>query len=69
MCSVVSDSVTPWSVARQAPLSMDFPGKSTGVGCQPERRGLDSHALSLKLQGPTGPSFVNKIPKGSTFSS
>ena len=25
---------TPWTVAYQAPLSMDFPGKSTGVGCQ-----------------------------------
>ena len=25
--------VTPWTVAYQAPLSMDFPGKSTGVGC------------------------------------
>ena len=24
---------TPWTVAFQAPLSMDFPGKSTGVGC------------------------------------
>ena len=24
---------TPWTVAYQAPLSMDFPGKSTGVGC------------------------------------
>ena len=23
-CSVVSDSVTPWTVARQAPLSMGF---------------------------------------------
>ena len=23
----------PWSVARQAPLSMDSPGKNTGVGC------------------------------------
>ena len=22
--------VTPWTVARQAPLSMDFPGKDTG---------------------------------------
>ena len=30
----MSDSfATPWAVARQAPLSMDFPGKSTGVGC------------------------------------
>ena len=24
---------TPWIAAYQAPLSMDFPGKSTGVGC------------------------------------
>ena len=25
--------VTPWTVARQAPLSMGFPGRNTGVGC------------------------------------
>ena len=25
--------VTPWTAAYQTPLSMDFPGKSTGVGC------------------------------------
>ena len=25
--SVVSDFVTPWTVVRQAPLSMDLPGK------------------------------------------
>ena len=31
--SVMSDSVTPWTVAYQAPPSWDFPGKSTGVGC------------------------------------
>ena len=24
--------VTPWTVARQAPLSMGSPGKNTGVG-------------------------------------
>ena len=24
---------TPWTAAYQAPLSMDFPGKRTGVGC------------------------------------
>ena len=24
---------TPWTAAYLAPLSMDFPGKSTGVGC------------------------------------
>ena len=32
-CSVASDSATPWTVAHQAPLSKDFPGKNTGVGC------------------------------------
>ena len=25
--------VTPWTVAHQASLSKDFPGKNTGVGC------------------------------------
>ena len=25
--------VTPWTIARQAPLSMGFPGKNTGVNC------------------------------------
>ena len=30
---VESDSATPWTVARQAPLSMGFPSKNTGVGC------------------------------------
>ena len=24
---------TPWTASHQAPASMDFPGKSTGVGC------------------------------------
>ena len=31
--SVMSDSVTPWTVAHQAPLSVGFPSKNTGVGC------------------------------------
>ena len=26
-------SATPWTAASQAPPSMNFPGKSTGVGC------------------------------------
>ena len=26
--------VTPWTIAHQAPLSMEFLGKNTGVGCQ-----------------------------------
>ena len=36
----MSDSfVTPWTVACQAPLSMGFPGKNTGMGCQGISRG------------------------------
>ena len=31
--------VTPWTVARQAPLPMGFPGKNTGVGCHSFSRG------------------------------
>ena len=31
-CSGVSDSVTPRTVAHQAPLSCDSPGQNTGVG-------------------------------------
>ena len=27
-------SATPWTVSRQAPLSMGFPSKNTGVGCR-----------------------------------
>ena len=39
--SGVSDSVTPRTAARQAPLSMgDSPGKSTGVGCQALLQGI-----------------------------
>ena len=36
MCvhSVISNYfLTPWTVARQAPLSMEFSRKDTGVGC------------------------------------
>ena len=31
--SVVSDSVTPWTVACQAPLAMGFPSKNPGMDC------------------------------------
>ena len=31
--SVLSNSVTPWTIAPQAPLCMGFLGKNTGVGC------------------------------------
>ena len=36
-CYLVAKScptlATPWTVAQQAPLSWDSPGKNTGVGC------------------------------------
>ena len=39
--SVVYDSfATPWTVALQAPLFMDFPGKNTGVGCHSPLQGI-----------------------------
>ena len=31
---------TPWTVARQAPLSTGFPGKNTGVGCHSLLQGI-----------------------------
>ena len=37
--------VTPWTVAHQAPLSRECPGKHTGVGCQALPQG------SLPTQG------------------
>ena len=30
---VMSNSITPWTVTCQAPLSLGFPIKNTGVGC------------------------------------
>ena len=38
--SVVSDSAAPWTVARQAPLPMNSPGKNTGVGYHSLLRGI-----------------------------
>ena len=32
-CSVVFDSVTPWTVAHKLLCPWNFPGKNTGVGC------------------------------------
>ena len=32
MCSVMSDSTTPWTVAHQAPLSMKFSGQEYWSG-------------------------------------
>ena len=46
---------TPWAVARQAPLSMGFPSKNTGVGCHVLLQGIfpsrGSNLCSLALAG------------------
>ena len=40
VCSAVSDSfATPWTRARQAPLSVGFSRKNTGGGCHSSSRG------------------------------
>ena len=31
--SVVSDFVTPWNIAFHAPLTIEFPGKNSGMNC------------------------------------
>ena len=40
VASVVSNSVTPWTVARQGPLFMGPPGKGTGVVCRALLQGV-----------------------------
>ena len=42
---------TPWTAAYQAPLSMDFPGKSTGVGCHCLLRGIHMSLLNQHFIG------------------
>ena len=39
---------TPWTAAYQAPLSMDFPGKSTGVGCHCLLRYINYHVYTSR---------------------
>ena len=55
-CSVVSDSVTPWTVAQQAPLSMEFSRQEYWSGLPfptpgdlPEHASLVSPALTGSL--------------------
>ena len=63
--------VTPWTVAHQACLSMDSPGKNTGVGCHflPQRIFL-TQGLNLGLphcqadvlpSEPPGKSHLNSL--------
>ena len=45
--SVLSGSAALWTVACQAPLSTDFPGKNAGVGCHALLQGIfPTHGLN-----------------------
>ena len=71
---VLSDSfATSWTVVCQAPLSMGFPGKNTGVGCHALlqqiflSQGLNLHLLhcqadSLLLRPWGSPITLNLLP-------
>ena len=59
--SVVSDSVTLWTIAHEAPLSVDSPGKKTGVGSVPSSRVLPDPGMehaSLTSPAVAGGFFV-----------
>ena len=56
----MSDSANPWTVAHQAPLSWDSPGKNTGVGshallqaqhCKSTIRQYNIEKMELKMLG------------------
>ena len=49
---------TPWTAAYQAPLSMNFPGKSTGVGC---------HCLLQYITSKSNRSFNSSQGRGLDF--
>ena len=59
-CSVISDSVTPWTVARQAPLSMEFSGQDywSGLPCPPPE-GFPNP--EIKPQSPAVPALAGRF--------
>ena len=42
---IVSDSLTPWTVVRQPPLPMGYPGRNTGEGSLPFSRDLPNPGI------------------------
>ena len=49
-CSVVSDSVTLWTIAHLSPLSMGFIRQNSGVGCHFLLKGIyPTQGLNLRL--------------------
>ena len=60
---------TPWTVARSAPLSWDFPGKSTGVGCHFLLQGIFPTGIETLSPALAGGFFTTELwlqPYGKT---
>ena len=75
-CSVLSDSANPWTVALQAPPSMGFSGKNTGVGCHFLLQGIFStqgsnpgllHCMRILYHEPLGKDLMHIKIKSETF--
>ena len=55
-CSVMSNSVTPWTIARRSPLSRNSPGENTRVG---------SHSLLWESSRPRNQTQVSSLQAAS----
>ena len=70
-CSVVSDSVIPWAVARQAPLSMGFPRQEYWSGL-PFRPPVDLPNPGIEPSSLVSPAlaggFFTTAPPGKPYS-
>ena len=60
VASVVSDSATPWTVARQAPLSMEFSRHEYWSGL-PFPPPWDLPDLGIELVSPASPAFAGRF--------
>ena len=58
---------TPWTVAHQAPLSMDFPGKNTGVGCYFLLQGIFWPRDQTRVSCLAGGFFIIEPPRKHQF--
>ena len=53
---------TPWSVAGQAPLSMEFSRQDTGVGCMPFSRDLPNPGIEPRFLTLQADSLLSEPP-------
>ena len=67
MCSVMSDSVTPWTVARQARLSMEFPRQESWSGLPfPSPGDLPNLGVESRSPALAGRFITTEPPRKST---